>query len=279
MSESTNREVEDHEYDPVEVFDDWDMDLRPGSDDCYKCSLCDMECPVAAVDDDFPGPKFQGPEQWRLRRTEDADIDDSVMSCSNCMRCDSACPSNVPLSQMHNTARAAYVEESMSLLSRKYVRNRLLANYGTMARIGSKFPRIATAVLTNDLVQWAMEHLLGITSEREFPAFADETFRSWWQSRGGNQVDSDEKRVAYFHGDYANYNTPEVGKAFVRVFEAFGYQIAVPEQRCSGTPMFANGMYADARRAAELNVRELGELVDEGFDVVATCTSCSMALR
>lgn len=279
MSESTNREVEDHEYDPVEVFDDWDMDLRPGSDDCYKCSVCDMECPVAAVDDDFPGPKFQGPEQWRLRRTEDADIDDSVMSCSNCMRCDSACPSNVPLSQMHNTARAAYVEESISLLSRKYVRNRLLANYGTMARIGSKFPRVATAVLTNDLVQWAMEHLLGITSEREFPAFADETFRSWWQSRGGNQVDSDEKRVAYFHGDYANYNTPEVGKAFVRVFEAFGYQIAVPEQRCSGTPMFANGMYADARRAAELNVRELGELVDEGFDVVATCTSCSMALR
>src|SRR6056297_2960463 len=102
----------DDEFEPVEVFPESDeMDLRPGSDDCYKCSTCDTNCPVAEVDDEFPGPKFQGPEQWRLKRKDDHDIDDSVLSCSNCMRCDSACPSDVPLSQMHNTARGEYVDE------------------------------------------------------------------------------------------------------------------------------------------------------------------------
>ena len=269
------------DFEPVSVFEDeTEMDLRPGADNCYKCSVCDTTCPVAEVDDDFPGPKFQGPEQWRLKRAEeDVEIDDSIMSCSNCMRCDDACPSGVPLSQMHNTARGAYVDEQMSKLSREYVRNRILANYGTLARLGSKVPRLTNFVMGNSLVQTINEKLLGITAERDFPEFATQTFREWWADRGGPQVQSEEKRVAYFHGCYSNYNTPEVGKAMVRVFEAFGYEVVVPRQRCSGTPMFANGMLDDAERAASVNVSELSDLLEEGYDVIASCTSCSMSLR
>ncbi|MFB6147042.1 MAG: 4Fe-4S dicluster domain-containing protein, partial [Halobacteriaceae archaeon] len=84
------------EFEPIEVFPEMGADpeegpdLRPASDSCYKCSTCDTVCPVAAVDDDFPGPKFQGPEQWRLKRSGD-EVDDSITKCSNCMRCDDAC--------------------------------------------------------------------------------------------------------------------------------------------------------------------------------------------
>ncbi|WP_115864357.1 anaerobic glycerol-3-phosphate dehydrogenase subunit C [Halorussus litoreus] len=289
--------VESDEFEPVQVFGDSEsMDLRPGSDDCYKCSTCDTNCPVAEVDDEFPGPKFQGPEQWRLKRKDDREVDDSITSCSNCMRCDSACPSDVPLSQMHNTARGEFVSEQMEKLSREYVRNRILANYGTLARLGSKVPRLTNFVMGNSLVQTLNEKLLGITSEREFPEFAEETFREWWEKRGGTaaskeraqearaqrggaKIERDEKRVAYFHGCYSNYNTPAVGKATVRVFERFGYEVLVPPQQCSGTPMFANGMLEDARRSAETNVRELAAAIEDGADVIASCTSCSMALR
>ncbi|WP_435358636.1 anaerobic glycerol-3-phosphate dehydrogenase subunit C [Haloarchaeobius sp. DFWS5] len=269
----------DDEFEPIQVFPEGEADLRPGADSCYKCSTCDTNCPVAEVDDEFPGPKFQGPEQWRLKRKEDEAVDKSVMKCSNCMRCDSACPTDVPLSQMHNTARAEYVDEELSTFSREYVRNKILANYGRLGKLGSTFPRLTNAVMGNSLVQQANEKLLGITAEREFPKFAQESFREWFANRGGAQVRSDEKRIAYFHGDYANYNTPEVGKALVRVFEHFGYEVAVPEQRCSGTPMFANGMLDDAHRAAKFNVETFAELVDDGYDVVCSCTSCSMALR
>ncbi|MFD1513341.1 anaerobic glycerol-3-phosphate dehydrogenase subunit C [Halomarina rubra] len=272
-----------------------ESDLRPGADSCYKCSSCDTSCPVAEVDDDFPGPKFQGPEQWRLKRQDDTDIDPSVMDCSNCMRCDSACPSGVPLSQMHNTARAEYVAEHLSKTSVEYWRNRVLANYGTLARIGSKVPRLTNFVMGSRLTRFLNDRLFGITGEREFPEFATETFRSWWDDRGGDEesrrrarqvrerrADSDPndpKRVAYFHGDYSNVNTPEVAKAMVRVFESYGYEVAVPDQRCSGTPMFANGMLDDARRAAKFNVETFHALVEDGYDVVCSCTSCSMALR
>ena len=266
------------DFDPVTVFPQTDRDLRPGADSCYKCSTCDTNCPVAEVDDDFPGPKFQGPEQWRLKRKGDHDVDPSIMDCSNCMRCDNACPADVPLSQMHNQARAEYVEES-SLVSRGYVRNRLLANYRPLARLASRFPDGANALLSNRYVRALGETLLGITAEREFPEFAEQTFRSWWAGRGGAAVESGEKRVAYFHGCYANFNTPEVARALVRVYESFGYEIAVPEQGCSGTPMFANGMLADASRDAETNVENLSELIEAGYDVVCSCTSCSMSLR
>ncbi|GAB3028846.1 anaerobic glycerol-3-phosphate dehydrogenase subunit C [Natronobiforma cellulositropha] len=266
--------------DPVSVFPDAEsMDLRPGADDCYKCSTCDSVCPVAAVDDDFPGPKFQGPEQWRLERHDDREIDPSVSACSNCMRCDDACPSEVPLSQMHNTARAAYVEGNVPRLSRTYLRNRLLSNYGRLAWLGSKLPRLTNFVMGLSVTGWINEHVLGITSEREFPTFATETFRAWWRRRGGAQVENANKRVAYFHGDYANYNTPAVAKALVRVYEHFGYEVVVPPQRCSGTPMFANGMLGDARRAARFNVETLADLVADGCAVICSCTSCSMALR
>jgi glycerol-3-phosphate dehydrogenase subunit C len=293
MSDASQPDADD-EF-PIDVFDDDpDFDLRPGSDSCYKCSTCDTNCPVAEVDDDFPGPKFQGPEQWRLKQRDDEHtVDESVMDCSNCMRCDEACPADVPLSQMHNAARGEYVD-GMSKLSVKYWRNRLLANYRTSAFLASKAPRLANAAMNFGPARWLLEKTMGITSEREFPAFATETFREWWTRRGGadgsrrraqerraargDPRDAD-KKVAYFHGCYANYNTTEVGKAMVRVFEQFGYDVVVPEQKCSGTPMFANGMLDDARRHAEVNVSSMADLVDQGYDAIASCTSCSMALR
>jgi glycerol-3-phosphate dehydrogenase subunit C len=214
-----------------------------------------------------------------LKRKDDRDVDPTVMDCSNCMRCDDACPADVPLSQMHNEARAEYVADEMSRWSPTYWRNRILANYRRSAWLASRVPRLSNALVNNRLLRAVGERLFGITSEREFPEFATQTFRKWWDERGGAQVESEDKRVAYFHGCYANYNTPEVAKALVRTFEHFGYQVAVPAQGCSGTPMFANGMLDDARRDADRNVTSLSTLVAEEYDVVCSCTSCSMALR
>ncbi len=219
------------------------------------------------------------PEQWRLKRKDDHDIDESIQKCSNCMRCDSACPSEVPLSQMHNTARGSFVENQMDKLSTEYIRNRILSNYRTSAWLASKVPRLSNFMMNFGPARWVMEKTLGVTAERDFPEFAEQTFREWWVERGGAQVENPDKRVAYFHGCYSNYNTPEVGKAMVEVFEEFGYEVMVPDQGCSGTPMFANGMLDDARRHAETNVENLVAAIGEGADVIASCTSCSLSLR
>jgi glycerol-3-phosphate dehydrogenase subunit C len=43
--------------------------------------------------------------------------------------------------------------------------------------------------------------------------------------------------------------------------------------------MFANGMVGDARRHAEVTLSSMSDLIEEGYDAIASCTSCSMALR
>ena len=36
-------------------------------DQCIKCNICTTECPVSAVTDLFPGPKYEGPQAGRFR--------------------------------------------------------------------------------------------------------------------------------------------------------------------------------------------------------------------
>jgi len=289
-----SKQAESETFDPVDLFPDaTEMDLRPGVDKCDKNSNCETVCPVAEVNEDFPGPKFQGPEQWRLTRKGDIEFDESVDKCLNCMRCDTACTNDVPLGQMHNVARANYVDNQMSHASREFLRNKMLANYGTLGKLGSMMPRISNAVFGLGATRWLNEKLLGFPSERSFPDFATQTFRGWWSDRGGDATSAErareareargetgeDKKVAFFHGCYANYHQTEVAKSMVRLYESLGYEIAVPEQSCCGTPMFANGMLEDARGVAEGNVDTFGSLVEDGYDLIATCTSCSMALR
>lgn len=292
MSDSSDTIQHD---DPVKKFSQDERDLRPGADSCYKCSTCDTDCPVAAVDDSFPGPKFQGPEQWRFKRQSDHhEIDASILRCSNCMRCDAACPASVPLSQMHNTARGEYVRTGQSRLSMTYWRNRILANYRTSAWLASRMPRLANAVVNNRVLRTIGDRFLGITDRRSFPPFATETFREWFENRGGANASLNRARearknrgipvdtnrtIAYFHGCYANYNTPAVGRALVRVYEYYGYAVTVPTQGCSGTPMFANGMLSDAKRHAVRTVPSMRDVIEDGGVVITSCTSCSMALR
>ena len=136
--------------------------------------------------------------------------------------------------------------------------------------------------------------LFGVTDRRSFPPFAPETFREWFAERGGDEGSLERARkarqkrgmpvdanrtVAYFHGCYANYNTPAVGRALVRLYEHYGFAVTVPEQGCSGTPMFANGMLGDAERHALRTVPSMKDVIDNGGAVIASCTSCSMALR
>ncbi|KJS81681.1 MAG: hypothetical protein JM58_16550 [Peptococcaceae bacterium BICA1-8] len=68
-------------------------------DHCLKCSTCHTQCPVVANYLAFPGPKQLGPELERLRLArgdkEPFEIDEALNYCTNCKRCDMACPHGV----------------------------------------------------------------------------------------------------------------------------------------------------------------------------------------
>jgi FAD/FMN-containing dehydrogenase/Fe-S oxidoreductase len=87
------------------------------------------------------------------------------------------------------------------------------------------------------------------------------------------------KRVAYFAGCFARFHDPQgEAEATVKVLEANGIEVVVPEQRCCGIALITMGaersIVADARR----NLEVLLPLVDRGFTVVASAPSCGLAL-
>ena len=75
---------------------------------CIKCTVCTVYCPVAAVNPDFPGPKQAGPDGERLRLKKNNFYDETLKYCLNCKRCEVACPSNVKIGDIIQAARIKY---------------------------------------------------------------------------------------------------------------------------------------------------------------------------
>ena len=87
------------------------------TDECLKCNICNEVCPVARVDDRFPGPKYVGPQAQRFRLAAPVPInldglqvhtpDRTVDWCSGCGWCTTACPAGVKIAEVNNRARAS----------------------------------------------------------------------------------------------------------------------------------------------------------------------------
>ncbi|MBQ1799028.1 MAG: 4Fe-4S dicluster domain-containing protein, partial [Muribaculaceae bacterium] len=72
---------------------------------CLKCSICTVYCPVSAVTTAYPGPKQAGPDGERYRLKDPHYYDEALKLCLNCKRCEVACPSGVRVGDIIQKAR------------------------------------------------------------------------------------------------------------------------------------------------------------------------------
>ncbi len=86
-------------------------------------------------------------------------------------------------------------------------------------------------------------------------------------------------KVVYYTGCWANYYGPEIGRSFVEVMQANGFDVVVPEQKCCGMPMMANANLKGAQKNFQFNMKSLYAASSPGYDVITTCPSCNMMLR
>ena len=75
---------------------------------CIKCTVCTTYCPVAKVNPLYPGPKQAGPDGERLRLKDPTLYDEALKYCTNCKRCEVACPSDVKIGDIIQRARADF---------------------------------------------------------------------------------------------------------------------------------------------------------------------------
>src|SRR2546421_288197 len=241
-----------------------ELSLEQSLDSCIKCNICTAACPVSAVTDLFPGPKYVGPQAQRFRKANQPTPDESVDYCSGCRVCNTVCPTGVRIAELNARARAKIVaDKGLPLRNRLIGRSELLGRLGC----GPQAP-LANFTLTNRLLRWVIEQVIGVARNAPLPTFSIYSFRSWFRRRTKNQeprterqetgsrfsVLGSQKQVVYFHGCSTNYYEPHVGIAAVEVLELNGFEVILAEQNCCGLPMLSNGEFGAARRYHEQNI-------------------------
>jgi len=244
-------------------------------DECIKCNICTSYCPVAAVTDLFPGPKYVGPQAQRFRENGQIEMPDHAVDyCSGCRVCNEVCPTGVRISEINARARA-------QIVAKKGIpfRNRILARNATIARMGMIVPSLANFVMHNAFFRGIGEKVMKVAAKAPMPYWSTQgTFTDWMRHTAPRRLKSD-KKVVYFHGCATESYEPYVGKAAVLVLEHNGYEVIVPPQGCCGLPLLSNGEFGTARKWHDDNLARLAGFARAGFPIVGTSTSCILTLQ
>jgi FAD/FMN-containing dehydrogenase/Fe-S oxidoreductase len=194
--------------------------------------------------------------------------------CLECKACKSECPSNVDMAKLKYEFLAHY--------HAKYGTPRralAFAHAARLGRLGTRAAPFANALRELPAFRRLLERSLGIDSRRKLPRFAEETFEAWWRRRGRRSRPGARGETLLFLDTFTNYHEPEVGRAAVRVLEAFGYGVRVPRVRCCGRPMISKGLLREARENAGWNVRALSTWARGGIPIIGLEPSCVAALK
>lgn len=242
-------------------------------DACISCTSCMSNCPVMEATQDYDGPKLVAPAHGRMHFSEE-DIERSLELCSNCKTCDRSCPNGVSVSTLNLLQKGVYYRTH-----KHPMRDLMISRPEPLAKLITGLPMGAS--LANMGIKVAnslgMLSMMGLAGKRTMPAYTNKTFLSRMKSI--KQPKSD-KKIVFYVGCSINYNTPEIGEAFVKVMNHNGYEVLVdPAFVCCGSPLIVTGYLDAARKNVDTNVDRLLYWKQEGIPVVSCCTSCSYALR
>lgn len=246
-------------------------------DRCIKCTVCTVYCPVAKANPLFPGPKQCGPDGERLRIKSAEYYDDLLKLCSNCKRCETACPSGVRIGDIIAIARGKYGKKS---LNPKLLRDYILSHTDLFGSLASPLAPLVNAVTGMGFVKKIMHKTIGVHDHKSLPKYSHGTFRRWFKKNNQDQAQYIRK-ISYFHGCYVNYNHPQLGKDFVAVMNAMKIGVQLLEkEKCCGVPLIANGFYEKARKNALFNMKHIEmAALDRQTTVLSTSSTCSFTLR
>ena len=137
----------------------------------------------------------------------------------------------------------------------------------------------------NRLVRGLMDKTLGIHPAAKLPEFHSNNLRKRYAARNVDKItaeptDTTRGRVAVFITCYGNRNAPGIVDDLIAVFEYNNIEVRLTgKEKCCGMPRLELGDLQAVARAKEFNIRELKQLVDDGWDIVAPVPSCVLMFK
>jgi len=198
----------------------------------------------------------------------DQQVKDALDLCVSCKGCKRECPIGVDMARMKIEFLAHYKARHGHTL-----RDRMVAFLPRYAPWASSL-----APLVN-LLQPLGSRLAGFTGRRALPRWRRDRFVDRiWSKRG-------EREVVLWADTFNRYFEPENLRAAVRVLEAGGYRVHIPEPSGGGNPLccgrtyLATGMVDAAKVEAGRTLEALEPWVANGVPVLGLEPSCLYTLK
>ncbi len=210
----------------------------------------------------------------------------SLDLCLACKGCKSDCPVGVDV--------ATYKSEFLSHYYEGRVRPRSAYAFGNIdlwARLASHAPGLVNLTTQLPFLRDISKLVAGMPQQRSIPAFAPETFKSWFRRRQafrnkksqGNitwQRNGEAPPVVLWPDTFNNYFLTGTAKAAVEVLEAAGFRVIVPKANlCCGRPLYDHGMLDRAKSLLLRILDELSAEIEAGVPIVGLEPSCVAVFR
>jgi len=168
------------------------------------------------------------------------------------------------------------------------VRDRILTAtdaVGTLAGI-PVVSAIVNVVNHNPVGRRVVEELFEVHPDAVLPNYHSRTLRRRLRAERNKTAQAAPEagptrgKVALFATCYGNYNEPELGEDLIAVFEHNGIPVCLTDtERCCGMPKLELGDLEAVRKAKNINIPQLVNLIDQGWDVVAPVPSCVLMFK
>jgi FAD/FMN-containing dehydrogenase/Fe-S oxidoreductase len=207
-------------------------------------------------------------DRWR-----DEDVKHSLDLCLSCKGCKSDCPVGVDI--------ATYKAEFLSHYYEGRLRPRsayAFANIDIWAPLASTAPGLVNLATQLPFLRDISKLAAGMPRERSIPAFAPQTFRTWFLRREPRNAGATP--VLLWPDTFNNYFLPDTAKAAVEVLEATGFQVLLPVVNlCCGRPLYDFGML-DRTKSLLLKILDaLASEIEAGIPLVVLEPSCAAVFR
>lgn len=276
---------------PVEWKSDdfWDKDslnteLERVYDICHGCRRCVSLC------DAFP-TLFDLVDESETLEVDGIDKADYTKVVDQCYMCDlcymTKCPYvpphewNVDFPHLMLRAKAVKFKEEGAKL-----RDRVLTSTNTVFAMTS-IPLVdvtVNALNASKPFRKALESVAEIHHAAPIPKFHSKTLRKQVKPLirdiAPTAVGDTTGKLALYATCYGNYNSPDIGQDFIKVFQHNDIHIdLVPKEQCCGMPKLELGDLDAVEKLKNANIPGLAKLVDEGYDLTAPIPSCVLMYK
>lgn len=213
----------------------------------------------------------------QVNKFDHKEIKDVLDLCLSCKGCKSECPSNVDMAKLKAEFLQHYQDANGVPL-----RARLIANFSTIAALGSVIPSLYNWMMTGPVLSHLVKRFAGFAPKRSMPAMYHVTLKNWFLKHQQEKQNSNKKplkKVHLFCDEFTNYQDTEIGIKAILLLESLGYDVSIPKHLESGRASISKGLLRKAKKIAQHNIWCLSPLISDESPLLGIEPSAILTFR